>query len=562
MSEDFDAIVIGSGITGGWAAKELTERGLKVLMLERGRRIEHQVDYDTETIPPWNMQFRGFGDPREYATDYGVQSKGMQFTEWSKGHFVNDRENPYQTPEDKPFQWRRGYQLGGRSLTWGRQCYRWGDIDWSANARDGHGTDWPIRYADVKSWYDHVESFVGVSGSREGLDQLPDGIFQPAMKMNIVEQTLKQRIEAGYQDRRLIMGRSSNLTEAKPNEGRSQCQYRNICSRGCSFGAYFSTQSSTLPAARATGRLTLITDALVEGLDFDAATRRVTGVRVINTADRSTTTYRGKMVFLCAGSVNSISVLLRSANEAQPHGLANDSGTLGRYFMDHALSISVTARIPGFERHAYYGNRPCSIIVPRFVNVTERHPDLLRGYSYQGSVVRRGWADGIGTPGIGTALKDRLAHPGDWIATLGGFAECLPRADNRVLLDRVQRDAFGLPQTRIEFSYGANEHRLLAHALQEAKAMLGLIDAEILSESTDPGPGGGAVHEMGGARMGRDPAQSVVNAVNQAHGVANLFITDGAAMASSACQNPSLTYMMLTARAAANAVDMLKTHAI
>jgi choline dehydrogenase-like flavoprotein len=559
MSGDFDAIVVGSGITGGWAAKELTERGLKVLLLERGRMIEHQIDYKTEITAPWELPFRGYGDPREFASDYPVQRTERAVNEWTKHHFVNDRENPYSTPEDKPFHWIRAYQLGGRSLVWGRQCYRWSDLDFGANARDGHGIDWPVRYADLKPWYDHVESFIGVSGSREGLSQLPDGVFQPPMKMNAVETALKAKIEAAYPSRRLIMGRSSNMTE--PNGDRSPCQYRNTCARGCSFGAYFSTQSSTLPAAQKTGRLTLITDATVEGLDYDPATRRVSGVRVIDTKTRARSTYGSRLVFLCAGSVNSVSVLLRSASPDQPSGLANSSGVLGRYFMDHALAMSVTAKIPGFDEHAYFGNRPSSVVIPRFVNATEPREGLLRGYSYQGGASRRGWADKIGTPGLGDGFKVGAQRPGDWVMMLGAFAECLPRAENRITLDS-QKDPLGLPQTRIEFAYGDNEHKLLADALAEAKKMLALVDAEILKESVDPGPGGNAVHEMGGARMGADPTQSVLNKHNQAHDVANLFLTDGAAMASSACQNPSLTYMAFTARAAAYAADQLKAGAL
>lgn len=560
MSTDFDAIVIGSGITGGWAAKELTERGLKVLMLERGPKIEHQVDYTTELTPPWEMSFRGYGNPEEYAEDYPIQSKGMQFTEWSKHHFVNDRANPYETTEKDPFQWRRGYQLGGRSLTWGRQCYRWGDIDFGANARDGHGIDWPVRYRDMSPWYDHVESFIGVSGSAEGLPQLPDGIFMPPMRMNVVEQALKKSVEARYPDRRVIVGRSSNITEAKGDRG--PCQYRNICSRGCSYGAYFSTQSSTLPAARATGRLTLITDALVEGLDFDPASRRISGVRVIDTGTRQRSVYTGRLVFLCAGSVNSISILLRSANAQLPQGLANSSGTLGHYFMDHALSIAVRATVPGFDGHAYFGNRPSSLVIPRFINIDDEHPDLLRGYSFQGSVTRLGWPDRLGQPGMGNELVSSSAQLGHWSLMLGGFAECLPRKDNRVTLSTTQRDSFGMPLTRIEFAYGENERKLLRHALAEAKAMIAPLNATIEAESAEPGPGGGSVHEMGGARMGADPRSSVVDGFNRAHDVANLFITDGAAMASTACQNPSLTYMAFTARAAAHAVERLSQGAI
>lgn len=556
MSTQFDAIVVGSGITGGWAAKELTERGLKVLMIERGPMVEHQTDYKTETTPPWELPFRGYGDPAEAVEQYMIQSKGMYFNEWTKAHFVKDSENPYQTTEKEPFQWRRGYQLGGKSLIWGRQCYRWGDLDFGANAADGHGVDWPIRYADMHEWYDHVESFIGVSGSKEGLAHLPDGIFQPPMALNAVEVALNAKIRERYPDRRLIMGRSANMTEERP--GRSPCQYRNICARGCSYGAYFSTQSSTLPAARATGNLTLMTDSVVESLIHDPATKRITGVRVIDTKTRKRATYTSKIVFLCAGTVNSVSLLLRSANDEQPNGLANSSGTLGKYFMDHALTMSVIARIPGFDEHAYFGNRPSGIVIPRFFNVTQKDPELLRGYSYQGQASRRGWSEAIGKAGLGGDLTAQSEHPGSWTMLLGAFAECLPVESNRITLDHSKTDPLGMPQTRIDFAYGANERKLLAHALTEAKAMLALMNAEILVETAEPGLGGTAVHEMGGARMGRDPRTSVLNAHNQAHDIANLFVTDGAAMASSACQNPSLTYMTLTARAAAFAAQQVK----
>ncbi|KQX25011.1 MULTISPECIES: FAD-dependent oxidoreductase [unclassified Sphingomonas] len=560
MSEQFDAIVVGSGITGGWAAKELTERGLSVLLIERGPMLEHQTDYKTEMLAPWELQYRGHGDPKLFDEDYAIQSKGMSFNEWTYTHFANDRENPYQTTEKDPFQWRRGYQLGGKSLLWGRQCYRWSDVDFGANAADGHGCDWPIRYSDVSPWYDHVEQFIGVSGSKEGLPQLPDGHFQPPMAMNAVELALKAKMNEAYSDRKLVIGRSSNMTEAKGD--RSPCQYRNICARGCSFGAYFSTQSSTLPAARATERLTLITDSLVDSLDYDVATKRITGVRVLDTKTKSRKTYTAKAVFLCAGTINSVSVLLRSASDAQPNGLANSSGTLGHYLMDHALTMSVVAEVPGFLDHGYFGNRPNGIVIPRFYNLDNRESELLRGYSYQGGAYRRGWARGAAMEGVGKAFKEKLHGPGEWNMLLGAFAECLPRADNRITLDRAKVDAFGIAQTRIDFSYGANERRLLEKAGREAKEMVALLGAQVLSYSEEPGLGGTAVHEMGGARMGKDPTTSVLNAHNQAHDVANLFVTDGAAMASSACQNPSLTYMALTARAAAYAAERIKQNAL
>lgn len=557
MTEAFDAIVVGSGITGGWAAKELTERGLRTLLVERGPMVEHQVDYGTELTPPWEMPFRGYGDPVLFARDYPIQSKGMYFNEWTSHLFVNDRENPYQTGPDEPFQWRRGYQLGGRSLLWGRQCYRWSDLDFGANAADGHGTDWPIRYADVAPWYDHVERFIGVSGAQDGLAHLPDGIFQRPMEMNAVEKAFKRRLEQAYPTRKLIIGRTSNLTEQK--DGRGPCQNRNICARGCSYGAYFSTQSSTLPAARATGNLTLVTDSVVEKILHDRTSGRATGVRVIDAKTRSQNDYSAKMVFLCAGSVNSISVLLRSASDRFPHGLANSSGTLGRYFMDHALTMSVVARIPGFTDRTYYGNRANGIVVPRFVNATETDENLLRGYSYQGMAFRTGWSRAVGEAGIGAAFKQSNRAPGPWHLLLGAFAECLPHRDNRVTLaTNGATDSLGIVQTQIDFAYRDNERKLLAHAHRAARAMVDLMDGEIVSGSAEPGLGGTAVHEMGGARMGHDPATSVLNRYSQAHDVPNLFVTDGAAMASSACQNPSLTYMALTARAVTHAVERLK----
>jgi len=553
---EFDAIVVGSGVTGGWAAKELTEKGLKVLMIERGRAIEHQTDYTTETVPPWEMPFHGFGDKALYERDYPIQSKVPSFDEWSQSHFVNDRENPYQTDPANPFKWTRAYQLGGRSLIWGRQCYRWSDIDFGANAADGHGVDWPIRYRDLAPWYDHVEEFIGVSGNQDHLEQLPDGRFQPPMAMNAVEKAFKAKIETAYPTRRLIIGRAAHLTEDK--EGRMRCQYRGVCARGCSFGAYFSTQSSTLPAARATGRLTLLTDQVVESVTYDPKTKRVTGVRTIDTKTRATGAHTARIFFLCAGSVNSISVLLRSASESMPHGLANSSGALGLYFMDHALTGALMANPPGFSDHGYFGNRPNGILIPRYVNATEPDPDLLRGFAFQGAAVRRGWGRGKHRVGIGKEFKKDLRGPGDWMLFLGVYAECLPDARNRVTLDHKSLDPLGMPQTRIELTFRENERKLVARAARDAREMAALLKAEVLASKEEPGPPGSAIHEMGGARMGHDPATSVLNRFNQAHDVPNLFVTDGAAMASSAVQNPSLTYMALTARASDHAVAQLK----
>lgn len=558
----FDAIVVGSGITGGWAAKELTEAGLKVLLLERGRHIEHQVDYTTELKAPWDLPFHGAGNARQWAARYPVQQKNTHFDEWIQRYWVDDVDNPY-VQANGPFNWFRGYHLGGRSLMWGRQSYRWSDVDFGANARDGIGSDWPIRYADLAPWYDHVEEFVGVSGQAEGVESLPDGRFQPPMALNAVEAHVKQVIEKNFPGRKLTIGRTANLTEPKPELGRAQCQNRAICARGCSFGAYFSTQSSTLPAARATGNLTLVTDALVEGIDYDPKTKRATGVRVLDTRKKSRTHYTSKLVFLCAGSFNSVALLLRSANDAMPNGFANSSGVLGRYVMDHGTTLGAVAVVPGFEQRTYRGNRPTGIIVPRFVNVGEKEPrPFSRGYSFQGGAYRAGWTRGGNQAGLGVDFKKDLRGPGDWKFVLTTFVECLPRAENRITLEPVKVDSNGAPQLRVEFAFGENEKLALADAKREATAMLQAAGARVLFGSDQPNPGGSAIHEMGGARMGRDPQTSVLNAHNQTHDVPNVFVTDGAAMASSACQNPSLTYMAITARAARTAAEWLKQGAI
>lgn len=554
---DFDAIVVGSGITGGWAAKELTERGLKVLLLERGRNIPHGSGYETELKAPWDMPFRGKGDARMYAREYPVQMLNRHFNEYTQGHFVNDRENPYALEDGAAFNWFRSYNLGGRSLAWGRQCYRWSDYDFEANKRDGHGTDWPIRYADIAPWYDHVEEFIGVSGAAEGLPQLPDGRFQPPMALNVVEQAVRERIAQRWPDRRLTIGRTANLT--RPKEGRAVCQNRSICARGCSFGAYFSTQSSTLPAAQKTGRLTLITDAVVERIDYDPATGKVTGVRWIDKAAGVCRQASGRLVFLNAGAFNSVHLLLNSASEAMPHGLANSSGVLGTHIMDHASTLSAVALMPGFEQWTTTGNRPTGVVIPRFRNL-----DVLdgkghtRGFSYQGGALQSGWAAGRREAGIGAQYKAKLRRPGMWRMVLVAFADCVPRSRNRLTLDPVKVDANGLPQLKIAFAFGEEERAALADAKAEAAAMLGHAGGKVIMGFDEPGVAGSAIHEMGGARMGHDPATSVLNKWSQAHDVPNLFVTDGAQMSSSACQNPSLTYMALTARAAAHAVDLVR----
>jgi choline dehydrogenase-like flavoprotein len=557
----FDAIVVGSGITGGWAAKQLTEAGLKVLMIERGRKIEHQVDYETETKAPWEMPFRGVGDAEHYRREFPVQMLNRHFTEFTEGHFVNDAQNPYSTAEGTDFTWFRSYQLGGRSLTWGRQTYRWSDYDFNANKRDGHGTDWPIRYADIAPWYDLVEEFIGVSGAAEGLKQLPDGKFQPPMALNVVEQHVREAISQRWPERRLTIGRTANLTEDK--EGRSKCQFRSICARGCSYGAYFSTQSSTLPAAMKTGRLTVITDAVVEAVEYDPQTKRATGVRFIDTKTKKRTRASSRMVFLNAGAFNSVHVLLNSATEAMPNGLANSSGVLGTHIMDHANTLSSMALMPGFEKHTSFGNRPTGVVIPRYRNLDAMDGQgHTRGFSFQGGALQSGWTRGKREAGVGADYKNKLKETGMWRVVLVGFADCVPRQTNRLTLNRAEVDSNGLPQLNVEFAFGKEEQAALAQAKAEAAEMLTAAGGNVIMGFDRPGPGGTAIHEMGGARMGFDPKSSVLNRWSQSHDVPNLFVTDGAQMSSSACQNPSLTYMALTARACDAAVKMLKESAI
>lgn len=555
----FDAIVIGSGITGGWAAKELTEAGLKVLMIERGRMIEHGAGYTRETLAPWELPFHGEGDAALYAKEFAVQSKNRHFNEWTQDHFVNDVENPYTTPGD--FTWWRSYQLGGRSLTWGRQCYRWSDHDFGANKADGHGVDWPIRYADLAPWYDKVEEFIGVSGANEGLEQLPDGKFQPAMALNVVEAHARKVIGETWPERRLTIGRTANLTEEK--EGRAKCQYRSICARGCSYGAYFSTQSSTLPAAQATGRLTLITDAIVEAIDHDPATGRATGVRVLRAQERTRQTFGARLIFVNAGSFNSNQLLLRSTSAAFPNGLANGSGQLGLRIMDHANTLSVAALVPGFDDRTTFGNRPTGIVIPRFRNLgKDEGLGFTRGYSYQGGAIQSGWTAAKREAGIGEAFKAKHRKAGAWRMVLVTYAESLPRDANRLTLSKTVTDAWGAPVLDIAFAHGDNEHRALTDAKAQGAAMMAALGGTVLFGFDQPGSGGSSIHEMGGMGMSHDPRAAVLDAHSRAHGVKNLFVTDGAQMNSSACQNPSLTYMALTARAVHAAVGMLKEGAL
>jgi choline dehydrogenase-like flavoprotein len=559
---DFDAIVVGSGISGGWAAKELTERGLKVLLLERGRHVTHRHDYVTEGRAAWELPYRGQIPESIAVQDYSVQKDCYAFTDYTKHFFVNDREHPYATPGGKPFSWIRGYQLGGRSLLWQRQSYRLSDLDFEANKLDGHGVDWPIRYKDLAPWYDHVETFAGISGSVEGLPQLPDGKFQPPFDMNCVEEAVRENIEAAFPGRKLIIGRTAHITAPTPEQsalGRARCMNRNECQRGCSFGAYFSSLSATLPAAARTGNLTTVTDAIVDSVVYDNKNERVSGVRVIDARTRERRRYTGRIVFLCASTLGTAQIMLNSRSASFPKGIANRSGTLGHYLMDHLGGIAASGVFPGYEDRYDSGRRPTRCYLPRFRNVTDRDERFLRGFAYQGGADRLDWKRGASMKGFGTSLKEALRGPGPWIFGLSGFGEMLPDKRNRVWLDERKRDAWDIPILNIECEHRENDRAMMDAMAADAEEMLeaaGLVNITTFKGGARPGL---LVHEMGTARMGRDPATSVLNEFNQAHDVPNLFVTDGATMTSSACQNPSLTYMALTARAAAAAIDMLKT---
>jgi choline dehydrogenase-like flavoprotein len=559
QATEFDAIVIGSGITGGWAAKELTERGLKVLMLERGRQLEHGKDYPTEHIKPWELDFAGKPQRDLHASDYAIQRKKYAFDDTTRHFWNNDRLNPY-LHENGQFHWFRGDQVGGRSLTWANQCYRWSDLDFTANLQDGNGIDWPIRYADLKPWYDHVESFAGISGEALGLPQLPDGIFQPPMELNVMERRVKAAIEAHYTDRVMTIGRASILT--RPIGERRACHYCGPCYRGCSVGSYFSTQSCTLPAAEKTGRLTLLPDSVVASLDYSAERNRISAVRVINTRSGEKQRYTARLVFLCASAVASVQIMLNSVSKEFPAGMANSSGVLGRYLMDHTTATGAFALMPGMLERTVRGHRPNGIYIPRFRNVKEREENLgfSRGYGFQGSAQRIGWQQMHSSiPGFGADYKRALRAPGPWVMFLLGFGECLPYQDNRVTTVASKADRFGIPQVKVEFQYGDNEQNMRKDIAAQAEEMLKIAGGEMVLPFITQSVCGDAIHEMGGARMGSDPGASVLNAWCQSHDVPNLFVTDGACMTSSSCVNPSLSYMALTARAAHYAADQLGT---
>jgi choline dehydrogenase-like flavoprotein len=558
MAEVYDAIVVGSGMTGGWAAKELSEKGLKTLVLEAGRSITPEEDY-VEHVPVWEMPYRGMGNRKKIRADQPIQGTCYACDEWSSKFFVSDVERPYITPDDKPFRWIRGRQVGGRSITWGRQSYRWSDLDFEANAREGIAVDWPIRYRDIAPWYDYVEEFIGITGQAEGLPQLPDGKFLPPMELNCAEIAVKKAVDKYFGDeRRLTIGRAAILTQ--PHKGRAACHYCGPCERGCITLSYFSAVNATLPAAAKTGRMTLRPYSVVHSLIFDAKTRRVTGVRVIDGKSHAAIEFRGRVVFLCASALESARLLLNSSTPEFSAGLANSSGEVGHNVMDHIKYGGAAGTIPGLEGFTDSGRRPNISYMPRFRNVKSKHAGFVRGYGFQGHGSQPNWRRGIAQAGFGTQFKREMAQPGPWQFSFNGYGECLPNHDNFVELDKSKVDAWGVPALRIHCAWGENELAIqkdMAISGAEMLATAGATDIEAFTHTADDPPGF-SIHEMGTARMGKDPKTSVLNSYNQSHDIANLFITDGAAMVSSSCVNPSLTYMALTARACDYAVQQMK----
>ena len=560
--QTYDAIVIGSGISGGWAAKELTQKGLRTLVLERGRPIEHVTDYPTTMSAPWEMTHRG-RLPLEVIEKNPVVSKtGYAFNEYSGHFFVKDDEHPFQ--QIKPFDWTRGYQVGGKSLIWARWTQRWAPVNFEDNLRDGHGVDWPIRYQDLAPWYSYVEKFAGISGNKDGLTTLPDGEFLPPFEMNCVEKHVKKAIDKNFPDRHFIMSRTANLSKSQPVHqalGRADCQSRNWCSRGCPYGAYFSSNSATLPAAAKTGRLTIRPFSVVHSIIYDEKKSKATGVRVIDTNTLQATEFFAKVIFVNAATLNSTLVLLNSTSSRFPNGLGNDSGALGHYLMDHNYRGRVSGIYEGkeFDDFYYYGRRPTGTYVPRFRNVlNDKQQNFLRGYAYACGAGREGWGRGFGLDGFGADFKEELTRPGIWTFSMTAMGEMLPRYENHVKLNHDKKDRWGMPTLDIDCAWGENEDKMTVDAIEQAKAMMESAGIKVTAAFDNHQAPGLAIHEMGTARMGRDPKTSVLNKWNQMHAVKNVFVTDGASMTSSACQNPSLTYMALTARAADYAVKELK----
>jgi choline dehydrogenase-like flavoprotein len=551
----FDAIVIGSGMSGGIAAKELCEHGLKTLVLERGPKLDHVTDYHTAMIPIWQFPHHNQTTEAEKSKTHPIQSRCYAFNEGTRDLFVKDEEHPYQ--QTRPFSWIRGYHVGGKSLMWARQSLRMAPLELEENAIDGHGCDWPIRYSDLAPWYSYIERFVGINGTREGLEMLPDGEFLPPMELTPIEKDFKSRVEKQYPDRHIITGRSANLTVR--HLGRGPCQYRNLCHRGCPFSAYFSSQSASLPAAAATGKLTLRPDSIVHSIIYDDKKGRAKGVRVIDAATKEMVEYYAKVIFVNAATLNSTLILLNSTSNRFPNGLGNDSGVLGHYLMDHNYRINASARHEGFADKYYKGRRPNGFYIPRFRNVGgQRQNEYIRGFALGGGCSREGWEQGFEKEGFGAGFKTAITKPGPWNIFLQSQAEMLPRFENQVRINHAITDPWGMPTLDIDCAYGTNEDNMDRDIQVVAREMLeagGFQNIQVWNNQSVAGIG---IHEVGTARMGRDPETSILNGWNQMQTVKNVFVTDGASLPSQGCQNPSLTFMTLTARACDFAVKGLK----
>lgn len=562
--ESYDAIVVGSGISGGWAAKELCENGLKTLVLERGRMIEHIKDYTTAHMDPWDFPNGGELTTEQKARQVKQARTGYTVRAEHGHFFVDDIDHPYNEEEGCRFDWMRGYHVGGRSLMWGRQSYRWSDIAFSANKKDGVAIDWPVRYKDIEPWYDKVEEFIGVSGENLGLEQLPDGKFLPAMEMNCVEKEVAEAVKEKF-GRTITPGRTAHLTGDKKFEGRTKCQFRNRCMRGCPFGGYFSTQASTLPAAVKTGNLTLRVDSIVSEVLYDEKTGKASGVKFIDRETKEEFTYNAKVVFLCASAIASAAVLLNSRSDRFPNGLGNDSDQLGRNIMDHHLGVGAGGTVEGHLDEYYKGRRPNGIYIPQFRNLPgqEKRP-YLRGFGYQGSASRGNWQEAVAEFAYGKDYKEAMLKPGSWTIGIGGFGEILPHPENRMYLDYDKLDQWGLPTVTFTTKFRENDYLMRKDMMNDAIEMLeaaGVKNVRGFDNPRQHGVGLG-IHEMGTARMGHDPKTSVLNKYNQVHACKNVFVTDGAFMTSANCVNPSLTYMAFTARAANYAVEQLKKGAL
>ena len=553
----YDVIVIGSGMTGGWAAKEFTEKGYETLVLERGRDVKHIKDYTTTNKAPWEYKHRNY-DTHQIKEDYHMQHQKYNFDASSMNYFVKDKDHPISIAEGKTGRWFRGYQTGGRGLLWGRGSYRMSNLEFGANIKDGNGTDWPIRYKDLEPWYDYVEAFIGISGSKENLAHYPDGNFLPPFGMNSGEKNAKYKLEKHYKNRILTVNRVAHLTKIKPGQfkGRNECQSRFMCHTGCPFGAYFNSNSSTLPAAFETGKLTLKNHTIVESIIYDEETNKVVGVRVINSETLEKSEYFAKVIFLCASSLASTSILFHSKTEKFSNGLANSSGVLGHYLMDHHKNIGGTGTMRGLENKYYRGHRPTGVVIPRFRNVKKQDSDFLRGYGVAGSAYRVGINPN--QIGIGKDFKEKLTQPGTWKMGLYAYGECLPYYENKVELDKSKKDKWGLSLIKISAEFKENEMKMRKDMKEQVREMLEVIGLDNISVYEGSHIVGDSTHLMGTARMGKDPKTSVLNAYNQTHDIPNLFITDGSCMPSISYMSPTLTFMALTARACDYAIKEMK----